>query len=395
MTPVFTVGLGEVADFDAGLTVQCENLIDAGQICCNQYLCGPGQQPDTLRNTVVPSGGSGDIEYIWMFTTASPSTNIQYWMPIPNSTSPNFRPGPLSQTTHFIRCARRAGCSLFLESNVVTITVGNESVANIEGPSQVCRDVEVSYQATGSQANAVYSWDFGPVAVPRFSSAASQSVRFVGSGVFPVRLSVTQNGCTATSVRNVSVIINPTICGQQLNINAEVTREESREVTIRWEMPAEVTDIAYLIQRSADGQRFETLHMAYHASDSTANMNYFTYVDHANKLGRSYYRIVARDAVLNELASNVEEVILFGDSRLMMLYPNPTNDWVTIELFDTFDETVGLQLSAANGIVLFEQSLPATVSTRRLDLSAYPRGLYFVRVRYGQTYVKTFKILRN
>jgi hypothetical protein len=395
MTPVFTVGLGEVADFDAGLTVQCENLIDAGQICCNQYLCGPGQQPDTLRNTVVPSGGSGDIEYIWMFTTASPSTNIQYWMPIPNSTSPNFRPGPLSQTTHFIRCARRAGCSLFLESNVVTITVGNESVANIEGPSQVCRDVEVSYQATGSQANAVYSWDFGPVAVPRFSSAASQPVRFVGSGVFPVRLSVTQNGCTATSVRNVSVIINPTICGQQLNINAEVTREESREVTIRWEMPAEVTDIAYLIQRSADGQRFETLHMAYHASDSTANMNYFTYVDHANKLGRSYYRIVARDAALNELASNVEEVILFGDSRLMMLYPNPTNDWVTIELFDTFDETVGLQLSAANGIVLFEQSLPATVSTRRLDLSAYPRGLYFVRVRYGQTYVKTFKILRN
>lgn len=395
MTPVFTVGLGEVTDFDAGLTVQCENLDDAGQICCDQYLCGPGQQPDTIRNTVVPSGGSGDIEYIWMFTTASPSTNIQYWMPIPNSTSPDFRPGPLSETTHFIRCARRAGCSAYLESNVVTITVGNESIADIQGPSLVCRDEEVTYQAVGAQPNAVYSWDFGPVAVPRFSSAVSQSVRFLGSGVFPVRLSVTQNGCTSTSIRNVSVIINPTLCGQQLNISAEVTREENREVTLRWEMPTEITDLAYLIQRSADGVRFETLHMAYQASDSTAQMNYFTYVDHTNKLGRNFYRIIARDAALNELASNVAEVILFGDSKLMMLYPNPTNDWVTIELFDTFDETVGMQLSAANGVVLFEQSLPATVSTRRLDLSAYPRGLYFVRVRYGQTYVKTFKILRN
>ena len=395
MTPVFTVGLGEVADFDAGLTVQCENLADAGQICCDQYLCGPGLRPDTIRNTVLPSGGSGDIEYVWMFTTASPTTNIQYWMPVPNSASPDFRPGPLSETTHFIRCARRAGCSLFLESNVVTITVGNESVANMQGPLQVCRDEDVTYQAIGAQANAVYSWDFGPVAVPRFSTAASQTVRFLGSGIFPVRLSVTQNGCTSTSIRQVSVIINPTLCGQQLTISAEVTHEESREVTLRWQMPAEITDIAYLVQRSADGHRFETLHMAYEASDSTANMHYFTFVDHTNKLGRNFYRIIARDGALNELASNVEEVILFGDSRLMMLYPNPTNDWVTIELFDTFDETVGLQLSAANGVVLFEQSLPATVSTRRLDLSAYPRGLYFVRVRYGQTYVKTFKILRN
>ena len=395
MTPVFTVGLGEVAAFDAGLTVQCENLDDAGQICCDQYLCGPGLQPDTIRNTVVPTGGSGDIEYIWMFTTASPSTNIQYWMPIPGSTSPNYRPGPLSQTTHFIRCARRAGCSLYLESNVVTITVGSESVANIEGPSQVCRDEEVNYQATGAQANAIYSWDFGPVAVPRFSSAVAPMVRFLGTGIFPVRLSVTQNGCTSTSIRNVAVVVNPTICGQQLNIDAEVTHADSREVTVRWEMPAEITDMAYLIQRSANGQQFETLHMAYQASDSNAGMNYFTYVDHTDKLGRTYYRIVARDAALNELTSNVEEVVIFGDSKLMMLYPNPTNDWVTIELFDTFDETVGLQLSAANGVVLFEQSLPATVSTRRLDLSAYPRGLYFVRVRYGQTYVKTFKILRN
>ena len=330
-----------------------------------------------------------------MFITASPTTNIQYWMPVPNSASPDFRPGPLSETTHFIRCARRAGCSLFLESNVVTITVGNESVANMQGPLQVCRDEDVTYQAIGAQANAVYSWDFGPVAVPRFSTAASQTVRFLGSGIFPVRLSVTQNGCTSTSIRQVSVIINPTLCGQQLTISAEVTHEESREVTLRWQMPAEITDIAYLVQRSADGHRFETLHMAYEASDSTANMHYFTFVDHTNKLGRNFYRIIARDGALNELASNVEEVILFGDSRLMMLYPNPTNDWVTIELFDTFDETVGLQLSAANGVVLFEQSLPATVSTRRLDLSAYPRGLYFVRVRYGQTYVKTFKILRN
>ncbi len=126
-TDPFTVtpGMPDDLTIDAGIRPQCDNFLGGGGEIINsdEVIC-TGDTPQAFINITAPSGGSGPIEYLWLFTT-TPGP----WMPpagfteIPNSNSPTYQPGPLTETTTFIRCARRAGCPDYLESNVFTIEV--------------------------------------------------------------------------------------------------------------------------------------------------------------------------------------------------------------------------------------------------------------------------------
>jgi hypothetical protein len=69
-----------------------------------------------------PSGGSGAIQYQWL-QLVQIGQSAPNWVAVPGATGPTYQPGPLSETSYFMRCARRDGCTNFLESNIVTITV--------------------------------------------------------------------------------------------------------------------------------------------------------------------------------------------------------------------------------------------------------------------------------
>ena len=119
----FTIVAGQADNlcFDAGIHTKCINVTNAGQICCNQTIC-EGETPAALYNIAYPSGGSGTIEYQWLQLVQvgpSPAT----WVGIPGATNESFAPGKLYETSFYMRCARRAGCENFLETNIITITV--------------------------------------------------------------------------------------------------------------------------------------------------------------------------------------------------------------------------------------------------------------------------------
>ena len=114
------------------VTVQtscCSNITDGGQIGSNQVVC-TGNTPDPLTNIQSPTGGEGTIEYMWIksTTTCDPptSTNDPNWQEIIGANGDNYAPGPITQTTCYIRCSRRVGCETWDgESNVVTLEVSN------------------------------------------------------------------------------------------------------------------------------------------------------------------------------------------------------------------------------------------------------------------------------
>lgn len=122
-TEPFTITAGQTENLciDAGIHTICRNVIDAGQICCNQTIC-EGQTPATLSSTAPPSGGSGAIQYLWMQLVQVGPAPPQ-WVGIPGATNETYSPGRLFETSYFMRCARRAGCETFKETNIITITV--------------------------------------------------------------------------------------------------------------------------------------------------------------------------------------------------------------------------------------------------------------------------------
>ena len=164
---------------------------------------------------------------------------------------------------------------------------------------------------------------------------------------------------------------------------------------VNWEMPSYVPLMDYHVEHSADGENFERISMVNEPTHTLNGINYFEYQGIAPKKGRNFYRIQVEDAAGNTVYSNIEEVIIFTDSRLAMLYPNPVEDMVTLEIFETFDEDVTLQLFNASGQLLETIEVDAGASTQQLTMSRYPAGAYFLRLRFGQTNVKTMKLIKR
>ncbi len=107
--------------FSFNAQAQCDDLTDGGEIGYDQSYA-EGSTPFEILDIATPSGGTGEIEYLWMY-----STDGVNWNPIPNSNSPSYQPGTLYQTTYYIRCARREGCASFIaESNIVIIQIGDD-----------------------------------------------------------------------------------------------------------------------------------------------------------------------------------------------------------------------------------------------------------------------------
>jgi len=105
----------------------CLNITNGGAIGSNQTISSGGD-PAALTNVTTPSGGSGTIEYLWLSNTTIPCPPVgsTSWQSISNSNSATYDPGPLTQSTCFMRCSRRSGCTEYDgESNPVTITVNS------------------------------------------------------------------------------------------------------------------------------------------------------------------------------------------------------------------------------------------------------------------------------
>ncbi|GAB4255790.1 MAG: hypothetical protein Kow0027_22640 [Saprospiraceae bacterium] len=115
-------------------TPVCDNVTNAGLIGNDESHCGT-YDPEPIVSLEDPSGGSGDIEYVWLSSTEGCPWDAS--QAIPNSNSPTYDPGEITQTTWFLRCARRVGCDTFIESNCVV----KEVVTDCGGGCNITLDV--------------------------------------------------------------------------------------------------------------------------------------------------------------------------------------------------------------------------------------------------------------
>ena len=117
-----TAGCLYVDDLCLSAVATCSNITSAGTIGGAQTVYA-GATPTALTNTTAPTGGSGNIEYIWLSSTSSCPTLIS--QAIAGATSATYQPSIPTQTTYFVRGARRAGCPNYVLSNCVTVTYSN------------------------------------------------------------------------------------------------------------------------------------------------------------------------------------------------------------------------------------------------------------------------------
>jgi hypothetical protein len=394
MTGLYTVNAGDVnLTIDAGFYEFCINVTDPGDIGYDQMLCGPGQDPDPIIETRAPEGGVGELEYLWMKSTITPVFNSRDWQAIPNSNTPNYDPGPLFETTYFTRCVRRAGCGLYLEPEPVTIKVNEFNQIDIEVVGVACVGEPLTLRAI-TDLTGPFTWTFDKPTTPATANGKTVVVTFDNFGTYEIRVMADAVGCTVSQKKTITVYNNPTVCGTELNIDLSV--ENERDVSIEWSVADDGTDFVFEVERSSDGYNFEKIATVTEPRAVIDQYKHYEYMDKEAKKGRNYYQVKIYEENLSNPAftSEMEEVVVYGDSRLLLVYPNPVINDLKIEVFESLGEPIDVELFSINGVLLQRHELDPDTEGMQLNLEDYPKGTYFLKVQFGKTLVKRYKLVR-
>ncbi|HMQ48346.1 MAG TPA: SdrD B-like domain-containing protein [Saprospiraceae bacterium] len=396
MSHIVVLGPGESdLTIDAGLVDKCHNVTNPGQIGPNQFLCGPGNDPAPIVNIVSPSGGSGALEYLWMMSTIPGPFNDQYWIPIPDSNSPNYDPGVLYETTYFARCVRRECCTVYLESNIVTIEVGTVAVADINSPDFLCIGETTTLYAGPTGAGAVINWQLSGPVTPTSGTGPQIQVQATNFGIVHITLTVTENGCTSTDLENVYASNSPINCGNLMPIIVNVVDEEAGEIAVSWAMDETEGELQYTLERSADGVQFKYVADVNQPSAHLNSTNVYEHLDGQAKRGHNYYRVRLTNAEGEYTYSEIGHAILQGNSEIAMIYPNPIDNQLVLELFETFGQEVEVEILSIDGHRLHREVLDAETTRREMDFSNFPSGAYLLKIRYSESGVKVLKVLKR
>ncbi|MEO0627993.1 MAG: GEVED domain-containing protein, partial [Bacteroidota bacterium] len=123
LTVTDSAGNSDTCQLTVSLMMGCNNATDGGEIADTEVSCG-SFDPDTIQSISPASGGGqAPLEYLWL-STADPDLPITQWTAV--GTEETFDPSLIVETTYYIRCARRLGCTDYLaESNVVAKIVND------------------------------------------------------------------------------------------------------------------------------------------------------------------------------------------------------------------------------------------------------------------------------
>ena len=182
-----TLSLGEIILVE-NTVLSCDNVVNGGLIQGDEFGCpNPTWDPSPITNVALPFGGTGTLQYLWIFTTGDPNMPISQWTPIPNSNSPDYDPGPISVTTHYRRCARRSGCTEYVgETNIVTKevlccdnvtdggTIGNDQVG-CQAPFDPAPLVNLTLPTGGTNV-LQYQWIFSIAGTPYFPGSPDWAI---------------------------------------------------------------------------------------------------------------------------------------------------------------------------------------------------------------------------
>jgi hypothetical protein len=136
----------------------------------------------------------------------------------------------------------------------------------------------------------------------------------------------------------------------------------------------------FVIERSADGQRFTSLGSI--PAQAGASLNDYGFTDRQPLTGNNYYRLRQTDALGRHSYSHV--ICLKNTASGLAAYPNPARSFVLLEHPEADDEAVFSILNSSG--VLVKQQKPFRLSTQtRIDLKGLPAGVYRIVLTNGSS----------
>jgi Secretion system C-terminal sorting domain len=173
----------------------------------------------------------------------------------------------------------------------------------------------------------------------------------------------------------------------------------NKKVKLDWVTANESNTSKYVVEKSGDGFDFASIGTI--ASQNGAN-NVYTFMDNTPKMGRSFYRIHQLTPINEEVRLSKTEKVIIGEENLSILvYPNPIDKTVFVEVINAEMSLRGIE--ATEGSIEVYNTLGALIKTQyftknqvryTLELGELAAGNYIVRVRQDDGKTATAKMTK-
>ncbi len=353
---------------------QCGNVTDGGTIGNEESFENP-YDPEPIINIDAPSGGSGMIEYLWLSsTTGCPGIGDE----IPNSNSPVYDPGPISETTYYLRCSRTVGCTTYYESNcLVKEVTGSNSVCDIThayGPDYITLSgldaAHADYQLFDSD------WDlvnrcFNDCNTTETVSNLSEGTYFINAKLWDENWDII---CTYTEYVTLDGTFSLLIQNQDYLIFNVVKNNQS--VYLNWLTNVGNLNDHFLIERSTDNINFEVLKKVENEYGDQETQVY-TIHDLQPEFGNNYYRI--KEVFTNGAYrySPTKKVHFDLDLLEVNVYPNPATGEVFLKMGDYTGQPAKIEIYNSLGVLMARENFDALPENEiRFVTTEFTSGVY-------------------
>ncbi len=180
--------------------------------------------------------------------------------------------------------------------------------------------------------------------------------------------------------------------------NFSVRKEATTDV-VEWTTTNERNSKLFNVQRSNDGQYFETLGTVISQSqngNSGLELNY-SFIDRDPQLGHNYYRLEQVDIDNNTSLSKVIDIIWGAEGSTVSIYPNPAKDIINIDLATKNSSQVEIKILDMSGRIVKSTIANTTNGLNHLTISLndIASGIYGVQVYENNKLTHVQKIRKN
>jgi hypothetical protein len=342
-----------------------------GTISANQTICS-GTAASTITGTTT-SNCTGTVTYQWQASTLA-STNGFVNAP-GSSTSQNYSPGTLTQTTYFQRLATCSSDGVTANSNVITITVNSAgTISPSAGYTWNAQTVSPTFSVTGATSG-VGTWTSSNPSVATIGSS-SGVVTAVTGGTSIITYSLFAGGITCTTTRSITITDNNGVLPVTWkSVSAE---KLSDRVLVRWSTAAELNTRDFEVQFSTNAADWQPIGRVAAAGKSESPRDYSLLHQSPQKGGvNNFYRILQRDLDGAFSYSKIVSIIMDAPGPDVMIFPNPASNLLTVYIA----ESQKLRLINSSGATVWQAALSA--GRHQIAVSHYQKGVYFLMTNNG------------
>jgi hypothetical protein len=190
---------------------------------------------------------------------------------------------------------------------------------------------------------------------------------------------------------NIINTCSPSLLAVTLTSFEAQTGDLGTVTNVTWQTALESNSDYFLIERSLDGDHFETIgkQMASGWSDHVID---YAFTDENPMLGTNYYRLqqVDQDGVVN--FSAIRSLTFSGDNNVLSVFPNPFSASLVLRFDQEMkDSNFEWQLLDATGKQIKRQTLQSPITL--VEMTQIPSGFYLYRLFRNGVVIQTERLM--